>query len=207
MSFLRNLVLVLALSANVFAASSKSNKIKSLGYAVANLADTTSASSEELDEAEALLKQVISLLNQEDDETSNSPYEACYDFSYAKYYQSLSSASATEKATQACKTVGDIEVLKFLYEKNYQSLSAVSAMDKSVQEADHKTKGKLEMIKFMYESYYQSLSATSAATKASQGAKQLKRNSLGCLKKAYDGFYQSLSAVSAMDKAIEACSK
>lgn len=205
MKVLSMIFVALSLSISALASQQQVEKIRNLANNIKSLVSITEASDDQLSEAEDKLREVIQLLNQQDGSGDDSA-TACFEFAYEKYFQSMSSASATDKAMAACKITGDLEVLKFLYEKHFQSKSAASAMDTASQEATRATRGKLEMIKFIYDKYFQNSSATTSATKAAVAVVNLKRNSLNCLQSLYPKYFQTMSASSAMDKAILSCS-
>ena len=164
-------------------------------------ARTSTASDAELQNAKLQLKQTIALLNQ----TGGSNNSDCVDFTYPKYYQTMSSDAATKKAVAACKLIKDIPTAEFLYNKYYLSMGSADSMDQSAQRSGQSKIGKLDMLEFAYGKYYKSLSSKDAATKASDGIDQVPRGNLNCLQSLYSKYYQTLSSTAAMDNAIIDC--
>lgn len=196
----------------VFAIEGDVSKVVKLANTVKSVAFASEASQENIDEAEAKLREVIELLTSQSSSSgrggsSQGEFGSCYDFAYQKYYISLSSSNAADKASAVCKVGIDLEVAKFLYEKYYISLSAVNAMDKAAKGAEKGSRGKLQMIKYMYEKYYISLNSANAADKAVEGASKLKKNGQGCIEKLYASYYVSQSAANAMNSAVTSCAK
>ncbi len=203
------LVLCLFVSPSLFAGQAEIDKVLKLANTVKTVAVTSDASDESFKQATEKLREVIDLLSEDagsGGSNTGNDFVACYDFAYQKYYSTMNSAAAADKATVACKGGVELDVLKFLYEKHYASNNAATAMDLAVAGSSKKMRSKLDMIKFMYEKYYSSMNASQAATKASAGAQKAKKDGLPCLQKLYASYYQSQSAATAMDNAVNSCS-
>lgn len=203
------LLISLIVSQSLFAAQADIDKVVKLATTVKSVAATSDASDENLKLAAEKLHEVIDLLTEEGGGSSGSSttsFEVCYEFAFKKYYASLSSAAAADKATVACKSGSDLDVLQFLYEKHYSSVNSEAAMDLAVAGSPRKLKGKLEIVKYMFEKYYSSMNSTTAATKASEGAQKVRKDGLSCLQKLYPTYYSSLNSAAAMDKAVLGCS-
>jgi hypothetical protein len=175
------------------------NEIIELTRVVRDEARNSNATAEELRSVRNSLEEAIEVLR------GGANNQGCFDFAYQKYYSSNSSAVAAEKATNLCKTVEDVPVLKYAYEKYYSSTSSESAMNKAGVVASRPMRNKLDMLTFAYEKYYSSTSSETAMNKASEGVATVRRGSLDCLKRLYDIYYASNSSAVAMDKSIEGC--
>lgn len=197
----------LLIAQTLFAAETDVSKVVKLANTVKSVALTSEAPQENINEAEVKLREVIELLTSESSSpnTGSSEFLACYDFAYKKYYASLSSKDAADRATLACKDGLDLEIAQYLYDKYYANSTAAEAIDKATSGAKKTQRGKLPLIKFMYEKYYASSTSTEAINKAIEGAAKLKRNSLECLQKLYANYYSSQSSNEAMNSAIAAC--
>lgn len=135
----------------------------------------------------------------------STPQEACVDWAYDRYYQSLTSESARTKAHAACKTITSLDAAKLLFDWYYKSLTAVAAMDKLTPLATTELEGEVALLRFAFDGYFKSLTGVAAADKAVAAGRRLAASATRCLQREYPIFYKSLTSVAAMDKAVEVC--
>lgn len=197
------IVLASIISVSAFASRQDVRDILNLTEQVRLATQSTAASESDLAEVKEKLREVVALLNQG---PAPVPTETgCFDFAYAKYYVTQTSATATDNALAACKRISDLEVTKFIYEKLYVTLTAANAMDGATELSEKLGRGRLEMLKFAYEKYYVTMSAKSAITKAAEQVATLGRGRLECLQSLYKKYYQTQSSATAMDSAVTGC--
>jgi hypothetical protein len=167
-------------------------------------ARTSTASSTDLQEAKNQLKEVLRLLNQTGGGSGGTNTD-CINFAYSKYYTSLPSNQATQKAVAACKLIKDLPTAEFLYIKLYQSLPAVAAMDEAASRSGTSKIGKLDMLQFAFNKYFMGLSSQNAAVRASDGIDKVPRGRLNCLQTLFNKYYASQSSTQAMDQSLIDC--
>ena len=197
---------VLLASTTLFATTQDRQEIKSLAAQIHLAADTTTAATPALQRAKEKLREALALLNQSSGGGDPSPGGDCFKFSYPKYYTSMGSAEATDRAVSACKKIVDLDVAKYVYERNFTSRSAVESMDEASNRSGYDLAGKLSMIKFSYSKYYISLSVVESITRATDAMRTVPVGRDQCLKDLYQKYWVSQSAVEAMDSAAKGCS-
>lgn len=169
-----------------------------------SLLDSTSSESV-LIEAREKMESALRLIRQGGGSNNGSSSNDCIQFAYDKYFQSLSSAAAMDKAVLTCRQVESLDILKFLYDKYFQSQSSTAAMDSAMKGSAGLTNGKLGILSFAYDKYFQSQSSTAAANNAILATRNARRDSLQCIQLAYEKYFQSKSNTAALDSAFAAC--
>ena len=175
------------------------NEIIELTRVVRDEARKTTATEQALLNVRNNLEDAIELLR------GGNNNQECFEYAYQKYFSSNSSSAAAEKASNLCKTVQDVPVLKFAFEKYYSSNSTENAINKAGAVASKSMRNKLDMVTFAFEKYYSASSSESAMNKASNGISLVRSGSLDCLKRFFDIHYSGNSSTVAMDKSIESC--
>lgn len=207
--FLTSMIIVSAFFQSVaLADQSTVRDIVNLSRSIENAAGVSGISDANLSQAKKKLQDVLQLLT-----TGHEPTEpglpmpdGCFDFAYAKYFETFSSEGATDKAIAACKIITDMNVLRFAFQKNYETLSAAGAMDKSARQAGPNMQNKIELVTFAFNIYYQMLSSAAAIELAATNSAKVSTQSLTCVQSLYDKYQQTLSPKGALDKAFAGCS-
>lgn len=194
------------LSTSALAASGVKRDILNLTRQIEDALLNSSASDSSLENAKEQLESALQLI-QESSQGGTYPQSDCMKFAYEKYYMTLSSSAAMDKASQACRGNDSVEVMQFLYEKFYIVTSSNAAMDKAADLSKDSVSGKLPIIRFAFDKYYQVKAADASATKAARGAQNVSSGALSCVQMSYDNYYRTQSSDQAMDSAFKACAR
>lgn len=193
------LTLFIAVSANATTKQNVRTKLRELRL---DLQDSTATQNE--------LAEVLDLLNEAQDilitgQATPVDFTDCYNYLYPLYDRTLSSSQASTKASRACRSIYDMDVLEYSIEKFDRGLSTGNAVDKAVLYNNRQTKGKLPIIEFAFEKYDRGFSSMNAIEKALKGAATVKRDALSCLKLIFPQHDRTTSAPNAMDKTFADC--
>ncbi len=196
-------ILVCLFASNVIAQSRV--EIRNLLRQIEGELRYTDASERELRQVTQNLRRSLRILETGNGGGTPPTNGECVEFAYEKYYISLSSAAAMDKANQACRQIRDLAVAKTIYEYAYISYSSKNAMDLAANLATTRNIGKDEIVRFAASKYYISLSGANSAKLAGQNSMNVSRRSLPCLQRNYEAYYRSYSASQAMDRAFSNC--
>jgi hypothetical protein len=164
----------------------------------------THASPADLDDVKARLNEAYQIVLGASN-TNPSPNPLCLNWAYSSYSQSLNSSEAMTRASQACRTIGDLDTAKFLYSKHSLTLNSASAMDLASQQATYALGRRITILEYAYDKYDQTLNSSAAATRAAQQSAGARVDALSCLSFSYDQHSQSLNSATAMDAAFVDC--
>jgi hypothetical protein len=156
------------------------------------------------------LTDVLELLNEAQDilvTGSASPvdFTDCYNYLYPLYDRSYSSSQASSKASSACRSIYDMDVLEYAVEKFDRSLSTGNAVDKAVTYNTRDIRGKFPIVEFAYEKYDRGYSNMNAIERALKGAATVKKDALACLQMIFPKHDRTTSSTNAMDKTFRDC--
>lgn len=209
MKLLLMTIVSLAVTSTSFAQDRRlvKQQIQDLGIKIERDAPYSDASLTDLQEAKTLLREALNLVNNRGTGNSN-VYKLCLNYAYEKYKRQYSNSDALQRAQTKCRTVADMDVLKFLFEKHFRVSSNGDAMDLATRQADRRVKGRLELIKFAYSKHFRVTNSSDAATKSVKNMYSLKRNrgSLACFNQYYPVHSRTNNPSVAMDKTVETCS-
>lgn len=154
-----------------------------------------------LRKVKTLLEESLNILNDRTDQ------QACIEYTFNIYSQSMSSSRAMDQARVACRIPKAIEVLKVFFEYASQGLSSRRALDVSLEYASRDQFAKENIARFLISNYKKSLSTSRAIQEAGEALPTLRLGSLKCLKFSYEQYRRSQSNTRALKNAIESCQR